>query len=33
MFLIIKVDGIKFGKIEGNVVWLDVEKILLYEFY
>lgn len=33
VLLIIKVDGMKFGKIEGGVVWLDLKKISLYKFY
>lgn len=33
ILLMFKVDGIKFGKIVGGVVWFDFEKILLYEFY
>lgn len=33
ILLLLKVDGIKFGKIVGGVVWLNFEWILLYEFY
>lgn len=33
MPLIIKADGTKFGKTEGNAVWLDAEKTTPYEFY
>lgn len=33
IFLMLKVDGIKFGKIVGGVIWLDFKKILLFEFY
>lgn len=31
--LITKADGTKFGKSEGNAVWLDPEKTTPYEFY
>ena len=31
--LILKSDGTKFGKSEGNAVWLDAEKTTPYEFY
>ena len=31
--LITKADGTKFGKSEGNAVWLDAEKTTPYEFY
>ena len=33
MPLITKADGTKFGKSEGNAVWLDAEKTTPYEFY
>lgn len=33
MPLITKADGTKFGKTEGNAVWLDPEKTSPYEFY
>lgn len=33
MPLITKADGTKFGKTEGNAVWLDAEKTSPYEFY
>lgn len=33
MPLITKADGTKFGKSEGNAVWLDPEKTTPYEFY
>lgn len=33
MPLITKADGTKFGKTEGNAVWLDPEKTTPYEFY
>ncbi|WCG22229.1 tyrosine--tRNA ligase [Vagococcus lutrae] len=33
MPLIKKADGTKFGKTEGNAVWLDAEKTSPYEFY
>ena len=33
MPLITKADGTKFGKTEGNAVWLDAEKTTPYEFY
>lgn len=33
MPLITKADGTKFGKTEGNAVWLDPEKTSSYEFY
>ncbi|MBP2099215.1 tyrosine--tRNA ligase [Enterococcus rivorum] len=33
MPLITKADGTKFGKTEGNAVWLDSEKTSPYEFY
>lgn len=33
ILFVIKVDGMKFGKMEGGVIWFDKEKILLYEFY
>lgn len=33
MPLITKADGTKFGKTEGNAVWLDSEKTTPYEFY
>ncbi|MGG5317151.1 tyrosine--tRNA ligase [Enterococcus sp. AZ072] len=33
MPLITKADGTKFGKTEGNAVWLDSEKTSTYEFY
>ena len=33
MPLITKADGTKFGKTEGNAVWLDGEKTSPYEFY
>lgn len=33
MPLITKADGTKFGKSEGNAVWLDAEKTSPYEFY
>ncbi len=33
MPLITKADGTKFGKTEGNAVWLDAEKTTHYEFY
>ena len=31
--LVTKADGTKFGKTEGNAVWLDPEKTTPYEFY
>ncbi|MFS8651807.1 MAG: tyrosine--tRNA ligase [Caldibacillus sp.] len=31
--LVTKADGTKFGKTEGNAVWLDAEKTTPYEFY
>ena len=31
--LLTKADGTKFGKTEGNAVWLDAEKTTPYEFY
>ena len=33
MPLITKADGTKFGKTEGNAVWLDADKTTPYEFY
>lgn len=33
ILFVIKFDGMKFGKIEGGVIWLDLEKIIFYEFY
>lgn len=33
MPLITKADGTKFGKTEGNAVWLDADKTSPYEFY
>lgn len=33
MPLITKADGTKFGKTEGNAIWLDAEKTSPYEFY
>lgn len=33
MPLITKADGTKFGKTEGNAIWLDAEKTTPYEFY
>lgn len=33
MPLIKKADGTKFGKTEGNAIWLDAEKTTPYEFY
>lgn len=33
VLLIIDVIGKKFGKLEGNVVWFNFEKIFLYEMY
>lgn len=33
MPLITKADGTKFGKTEGNAVWLDAKKTTPYEFY
>jgi len=33
MLLVTKVDGIKYGKIEGGVLWFDLEMMLLYVFY
>ncbi len=33
MPLITKADGKKFGKTEGNAIWLDANKTSPYEFY
>lgn len=33
IFLMFKVDGMKFGKIVGGVIWLDLDKMILFEFY
>lgn len=33
ILLLLKLDGMKFGKLVGGVVWFDFEKMILFEFY
>lgn len=33
VFLIISIIGVKLGKFVGNVVWLNRDKIFLFELY